>query len=375
MITALRGDWFAVRSHISCSIRGRLVGCVKKLKICHVNLASGYRGGERQTWLLLLECIKRYGARNAALVCRRGYRLESLANSIPGLLVVAVDTQLAGHFLVKAFRPNIVHAHDARAVYWAFLHHKLFKAPFIITRRVQNPLKDKVLMRLAYCSASHVVSISEAVHRAVEKIRPDSTIVRSTVAPHNDIFYGGERWPKSILVAGALDERTKGQSVMISALSLLPDEWTLRIIGDGPDLPLFQSLVASLGLSHRVEFEAWNDKIALEAMYSSEYFVMPSNHEGLGTILLDAMRAGCVVIATEVGGIPELIIDGQTGYLIPPRNQYALADKLTTADSHPKWKNKVRKNAIEYAQYFSPENMMASYETIYQRILDGRANI
>jgi glycosyltransferase involved in cell wall biosynthesis len=370
MITALRGDWFEVTSHIPCSIRGRLIGCVKNLKICHVNLASGYRGGERQTWLLLLECIKRYGARNAAIVCRRGYRLESLANSIPGLLVVAIDTQLEGHFLIKGFRPQITHAHDARAVYWAWLHRKLFRTPYIITRRVQDALKDKISTRLVYESASHVVSISEAVYREVKKFRPDSTVIRSTIPAASTEPDNEERRGKSILVAGALDERQKGQSVMISALTLLPEAWTLRIIGDGPDLNFFQELIANLGLNQRVELEPWDDQVVLDAMRRCEYFVMPSHHEGLGTILLDAMGAGCICVATEVGGIPELVIDGETGCLIAPADKRVLAERLMAIDSQQRWKNKIRENAIKFSKELVPSKMMTNYETIYQRILD-----
>lgn len=116
----------------------------------------------------------------------------------------------------------------------------------------------------------------------------------------------------------------KDQATLIHALALCDRVDRLIIIGDGPLREELHHLVISLGLADRVSFLGVRDDVQ-QLLPALDVFVLPSRHEGLGLVLLEAMAAGICCIGTSVGGIPEVIHDGLNGALVPPADPAALA--------------------------------------------------
>lgn len=101
----------------------------------------------------------------------------------------------------------------------------------------------------------------------------------------------------------------------------------LRIVGDGPRRQAVENLVRRAGLSHRVRFLP--GRLDLLPLYrESDIFVLSSHREGLPNVVLEAMAAGLPVVASAVGGIPEVVRHGRTGWLVPPEDPGAMADAL-----------------------------------------------
>ena len=99
------------------------------------------------------------------------------------------------------------------------------------------------------------------------------------------------------------------------------------IIGDGPLLGELKQLAAELGIGPSVVFLGAREDVP-GCLAVLDLFVLPSLNEGMGRVLLEAMAVGCPVVATRVGGIPDIVVDGTTGLLVPPRDDRALAEAI-----------------------------------------------
>lgn len=120
----------------------------------------------------------------------------------------------------------------------------------------------------------------------------------------------------------------KGLSYLIRAMRHLKHN-RLLIIGDGPERKKLESLSSSLELSDRVCFQGGVDhRLVWDYLQRAKVFVLPSISEGCPRVLVEAMAVGLPIVATRVGGIPEVITNGVNGLLVPPRNEKALAEAI-----------------------------------------------
>lgn len=130
----------------------------------------------------------------------------------------------------------------------------------------------------------------------------------------------------------------KGVRVLLAALDSLrarPD-WRMVMIGDGPDRAALEAEVARLNLTDRIDFRGYQSQDAVaQALKESDLFVLPSFAEGVPVVLMEAMAAGVPVLTTQIAGIPELVTQGQSGWLVPPGDEAALAQAMTEALDHP----------------------------------------
>jgi glycosyltransferase involved in cell wall biosynthesis len=135
--------------------------------------------------------------------------------------------------------------------------------------------------------------------------------------------------PPRILSVGRIVHQ-KGLDLAIRALSELQDmEWSWRIAGDGPQLPSLENAARERNMQARVEFMGWKATEQLRQEYAaSNLFLFPSRHEGMPNAVLEAMASGLPVIATRIAGNEELVVDGQTGFLVPVEDAAALREAL-----------------------------------------------
>src|SRR2546425_370446 len=157
-----------------------------------------------------------------------------------------------------------------------------------------------------------------------------------------------------ILFVGRLDDPVKRVSALIRSLAGLaavhPDV-DLLVAGEGPDGQGLRRLAAELAPG-RVRFLGWmTGAERLAALYNSaECLVLPSRSEGFPTVVGEAMACGTPVLASSVGGVGELVVDGRTGWLFPPGDDAALGARLAFALEHPDVTARMRPAARRIAE-------------------------
>ncbi|MDH7515810.1 MAG: N-acetyl-alpha-D-glucosaminyl L-malate synthase BshA [Bacteroidota bacterium] len=143
----------------------------------------------------------------------------------------------------------------------------------------------------------------------------------------------------------------------------------LLLIGDGPDRPACEKLARESGLSHDVYFLGKQDAVE-EVLAASDLFLLPSEIESFGLSALEAMSCGVPVISTDCGGIPEVNIHGQTGYLVPTGDVEAMADcalaLLLDREKHEVFSEAARRRAVND---FDVSRVVPHYERFYEEIL------
>lgn len=180
-----------------------------------------------------------------------------------------------------------------------------------------------------------------------------------------------ERMPNGFVLVGVgrLVPR-KGFDVSIRALSLLPEQVQLVLIGDGPELERLKTLAEELGVTSRVHFfgpafdqEKW--KILAHA----QAYVLPSLHEGFSLSTVEAMMMGLPVIASNVGGQTDYLQAGRHALLVPPSNPEALANATLQLLSNPGLCAQMKLQNIQLANQLTDERMAQHYVDLYAHIL------
>lgn len=160
---------------------------------------------------------------------------------------------------------------------------------------------------------------------------------------------------------------TKGLPYLIKAASLLRQQkqnFFLVIIGDGPERKKLESLITRLKLSDCV-FLAGRIPQAAQYLTAFDIFVLPSVKEGFPFVILEAMAAGAPIVATKVGGIPEIIENEKSGLLIKPKNPMALANAIKNFLNNPKQQKSLAENAKQQVEEFSLSRMIEQTYQLY----------
>jgi glycosyltransferase involved in cell wall biosynthesis len=341
------------------------------LKIAHVNVARGYRGGERQTELLIRAL--RGADVEQVLVARRGAPLASrLADAAEVRLVSGSTFSVAG----ATADAELVHVHEGRSVYGAYLRWLLSRTPYVITRRVNNPIRPHWFAHRAYRRAACVAAVAPQVAEVVRSYDPGIhvTVVHSSSSslPVEDDRVRAIRaaYPNQCIVGhvGALDNDQKGQIYIISVAREI--EQTHRdihfmLVGSGEDEGMLKS--AAAGLSN-VTFTGFVENVG-DYLAAFDIFVLPSNREGIGSVLLDAMDRSLPVVASRVGGVPDIVHDGENGILIDAARPDRLRDGILALCADPDRRRVLGENGREVAKNYTASVMARKYLAIYSAAL------
>lgn len=170
-----------------------------------------------------------------------------------------------------------------------------------------------------------------------------------------------------------LDEPKKGLTVLLHALADLAGRdglppWQCLLVGDGPARERLETLAAQLGLSERVVFAGVRHDVA-SVLAAMDLFVCPSLYEGFGIAIVEAMAAGRPVVASAVGGIPEIVVNQDTGLLVPPGNAAALADAMAALLTRPDRAQAMGLRGRERArEKFSIETAVLRHQQLYETL-------
>jgi len=143
----------------------------------------------------------------------------------------------------------------------------------------------------------------------------------------------------------------------------------LLLIGDGPERQSLESLCRELGLCEDIRFLGKQDAVE-ELLALADVFLLPSANESFGLAALEAMACEVPVVSSNVGGIPEVNIDGETGYLCELGDVDSMAVRVLDILSDEEVHEKFRKAALRQAELFDLKNILPVYEAYYQEVID-----
>lgn len=169
-------------------------------------------------------------------------------------------------------------------------------------------------------------------------------------------------------------EPVKNLAGLLRAFSQLKSaNCVLQIAGDGSERATLESRTRELGIADRVQFLGWRADID-SLLQQWDCFVLPSVEEGFGISVLEAMAAGLPVIATSVGGMREIVTNGQDGLLVPANDDGALADAMRRLISDPTLRSRLGANARKRSEHFSPERLAQTVDEVYRQLLPDAPN-
>jgi len=304
----------------------------------HIDTSRTWRGGQNQVLLTVLGLRKR--GHRTALVARSDSELtQRNPDHADNFLInprMESDIRASWHLsrLLQALRPNIVHAHDAHAISIAVIARLLTQKdnplPVVASRRVDFHVGHNIFSRWKYAQVDHFLCASKAidnmlvedgihaerstvVHEGVDLTRIDNAHFLNL----HEEFSLPARCPVIGNIAALVPH--KGQGCLIEAASQVlkeVPEARFLIVGTGELQETLRRQIHSLNLERQVILTGFRNDV-LSILKSLDLFVMSSLTEGLGTSVLDAMAAHQAVVATRAGGIPESVVDGETGLLTP----------------------------------------------------------
>lgn len=191
---------------------------------------------------------------------------------------------------------------------------------YALIERLAAPLASRIIN---VCAFEEAIALQRRVGR-----RHQHVVVHNGMPDLGDRHRASAGSAPPTIVMVARFEPPKDHATVLAALARCHDlDWRLRLIGDGPAMATVRATAEELGLASRVEFlGARNDVAAL--LSECQLFVLASRWEGFPRSILEAMRAGLPVITSDVGGVREAVLDGATGFVVPPQDDAALATVL-----------------------------------------------
>ena len=300
-----------------------------------------------------LICLRKPGWL-AEEVARRGFAYEI----VPLEGRVSLSWLIRMRRLVQRRRVTAIHAHEFYMNLYGTLLGVVTHRPVVTTVHGQNYYPDRAYRRWLYAAASRcsrMVAVSDDLRRFLQqKLGPlggPVQLIRNgiDVAEYRHAqarrdarreTLGLSRQDRLIVSVGSYYD-VKGHAFLIDAVQRLASRdprslsgVRLVIVGQGPLHASLQARVRSLGLIDCIDVPGYVDDVP-ELLAAADVFALPSLFEGLPLSLLEAAASRCAIVASAVGGIPEVVREGQSGLLVPPRDADALADALARVLEEP----------------------------------------
>jgi glycosyltransferase involved in cell wall biosynthesis len=362
------------------------------MNILHINTERTWRGGEQQTLNLLVGLNARRIA--CHLICQAGSPMEERAvragvDVFPVAMRGEIDLAAAYRIrkLIKTQNCNIIHSHTSHAHSLAFLASIGSGIPRLVTRRVDFSIFRHSFLKLSGIKyrfmADYYIAIS---HKIKEVLANDGIPGQRIFVVHSGIdpqrfkrAEGGHlvsefdiKENQQVVINVAHLAGHKGQKYLVRAiphvLAKLPDT-RFFIVGKGELMDELKETASALGLKEELIFTGFRDDVA-DFYQIADLYVMSSVQEGLGTAVLDALALAKPVVATNTGGLPEIIHDGKTGRLVAPADPEALAggivDMLTRVEAA---KNMAKEGQSMVQNSFSIDAMVENNVEVYQKVL------
>ena len=317
--------------------------------------------------------------RNGIRICRFPFH-EALRSRRPDLQAAAIRDVRR---LKRDFHPDIVHVNfPSPGSLYHLLTRDVCKAPALAAVRSALPaghlgpetLVGKMLRVSSWITANSR-SMLEQVRTAVPEINEKSSVVYNGLETP-DVEPVPMCFERPVIACVARLVEKKGIDVALRAFAMLRKripEASLVIAGDGPERGPLESLTLELGLAEAVTFLGWMDPARIpDLMNQACVVVVPSRRlEPFGNVAVEAMQMARPVIATDQGGLPEVVKNGETGFVVRAEDSVALAEAAVRLLENPSLARRLGQAGRERAQRrFSLDRYAREYEVLYRQIVD-----
>lgn len=360
------------------------------MKILHVETGKNLYGGAYQV-LQLLNGLNNSRFENL-LFCPSGSRIATMAKHPTEVYKAPLAGELDPRFFfhlhraIKKFNPDILHAHSRRgADFWCALTGRVGLYGKVLTRRVDNP-EQKWLARTKYRFYDRIIVISEAIgsvllSEGVPKAK--ISVVRSAVDFCDYQEISDKNWfckefgfSRNKTVIGMISQfiPRKGHRYLIEAIPQIVAKFPhLRVLllGKGPLKEDLRKQCKKAGIEDYVRFAGFRKDIP-KILPCLDLVIHPALKEGLGVALIQAAAAGVPIVATRVGGIPEIVRDGFNGLLIDPESTEEIVSTLSKLLSEPGTAKRLGENGKKLAaDEFSTDSMVQGNIKVYQQLISS----
>lgn len=337
------------------------------------------------------QLVSRYSITIITARMRRSFPQEEMMGDVK---IVRVGT---GTFLDKWLYPWI--ASRAACAMEPDLIHAILES-FAGEALVRCAKECPAIPRLLTCQSTNTTLRLKEMHRAAHRVTAISAILverakklgkREALLIRNGIDLHAieyarkhhQKVPGRVLFLGRL-EPMKGVDTLLEAFSSVVgrqklalslsngsvERAHLRIVGDGSRRRELEALARKLGIADRVTFVGYLHEPAVYKEYAeAEVFCGLSRSEALGNVFLEAQAAGCAVLTTKVGGIPEIVKDGETGLLVKPDHPKAAADALVQLLDDAQLRAHLAKAAIQNVRSYDWQSIAEQYAGVYEEMM------
>lgn len=347
---------------------------IAKLRIAHIDLTPSLRGGPRQMISLAKELRDLGEGDNLQQVMIVGRR-TSVATACR--VIEGVETREIIQSVISAARAarsaNILHIHDDSSIgAGALLSHR--GIPYVVTHRTVTPPKVNFMTRWTYGRASRIVGVSERVSAVVAEHTNGNNVgtIFDCADLNGDVQDAQEIRDRQnnfvVGCVGTIDFQKKGQDLLLEAARTLLGtcpQVDIVFVGSGPDADKLHGLADGLP---NVSIVDWQDDIYSQYR-QMDALVQPSRVEALGSTILEAMSMSLPVIATDVGGIPEIVRNEVNGVLIKKNSTGELVTAITRFANDDSLVRRLASSARRSASHLSARRMAEEYYSTYLNVL------
>jgi sugar transferase (PEP-CTERM/EpsH1 system associated) len=358
-----------------------------KLHVCHVVLSLN-PGGLENGVINVINGLPRDSFRSS-VICLQEAGAFAQRIQVPGVQVTAMGLKpgndpwmpLRVARRLRTLKPDIVHTRNIEAFFYGAVAAKLARVPHLVHSEHGRTFPETALrsrlQRLLLKGTDYAFTVSRQLRSDMEShigVRPGIF----------DVLYNGVDMRKfsgpasaspaqsqtvTILSIGRL-AAVKNYALLLQALAQLPRDlvWRYQCVGEGPEREALQALAASLGLDDRVDFLGHREDVDV-LLRGADIFVLPSLSEGMSNTLLEAMAAGVVAVASNVGGNAEIVAHGSTGLLFPSGDLRQLVAQLARLIDDRELRGRLGDAGRRHVEaVFDMSGMIQRYASMYQRV-------
>jgi len=354
-----------------------------KLKICHIITSVEVGGAEKLLFDLFSKNNPRAHSLSLITVVKGGRLAEKFKQFLYPLFVHQKKMRLGLLIFwqiyrqLKKIKPDIVHTHLFAADFWGIIAAWLARVPVIIStehntnqniEEFEKPFR-RWLKIIVFQKCHKIIAISQGVRNYLitELKVPAKKIVLIYNGVNDQQYRAGPAIKKiqRIGIFGRLCPQ-KGQLDALNALLLVSQKLQIDFYGDGPDLIQLRQKAQQIS-QHQIFFHSVvSPEMVSEKMRAVDLVLIPSRWEGLSLVAIEAGLCARSIVATDIPGLNEVVINQKTGWLVPPRNPAALAQMIDFLLQHTELANSYGQAARTRAlQIFALNDMIKKYCTLY----------
>lgn len=369
-----------------------------RLKVCHLSMTLKTGGLER----LLVDFARFHDPEHFDLCFIALDELGAPADDIRdlGFEVTSVDLLKQGKYhgfrtlcqRLSSRQIDILHTHNTYPGFYGSLAARLVRVPVVInsqhgrgcgpavrahqadpTSRNSPGWKSLWQFRIANQLTDRIVGVSEdatRICRGQDLPRASKMQCIWNGIDLDRFRFSGPADELSAISVGRLSPE-KDYATLLRAVARVvkqvPD-FRLKLVGDGSERPALETLAGELGIEDHVQFLGEQQDVP-DLLRTAGFFISSSTTEGISLTLLEAMAVGLPIVTTHVGGNPEIVIEGETGRLVPPSDPEALAERiLRMLEDRDRWPEMSHSARERVEEHFNVRTMIRQYETLYDEV-------